>query len=58
LTRASQHAEKLHADFFRGPRFDPIQLDERWANVRQESQEVWGWLAMEATTASSEQTSS
>jgi transposase-like protein len=50
LTRAGLHAEKLHAHFFLGLRFDPIQLDELWANVRQESQEVWVWVAMDATT--------
>ena len=33
LTRAGLHAEKLHAHFFRGHRFDHIQLDERWANA-------------------------
>jgi hypothetical protein len=50
LTRAGLHAQKLHAQIFRGPRFDHIQLDELGANVRQESQEVWVWVAMEATT--------
>jgi hypothetical protein len=50
LTRAGLHAEKLHEHFFRGLRFDHIQLDELWANVRRESQEVWVWVAMEATT--------
>jgi transposase-like protein len=34
LTRAGLHAEKLHAHVFRGLRFDPIQLDELWANAR------------------------
>ena len=34
LTRAGLHAEKLHAHFFRGLRFDHIQLDELWANAR------------------------
>jgi IS1 family transposase len=50
LTRAGLHAEKLHAHFFQGLRFENIQLDELWANVRQESQEVWVWAAIEATT--------
>ena len=50
LTRAGLHAEKLHERFFRGLRFDQIQLDELWANVRQESQEAWVWVVMEATT--------
>jgi hypothetical protein len=50
LTRAGLHAEKLHAHFFQGLHFQHIQLDELWANVRQESQEVWLWAAMEVTT--------
>jgi IS1 family transposase len=50
LTRAGVHAEKLHEHFFRDLPFQHIQLDELWANVRQESQEVWVWVAMEATT--------
>jgi IS1 family transposase len=50
LTRAGLHAEKLHAHFFQGLSFRHIQLDELWANVRQESQEVWVWVAMEVTT--------
>ena len=50
LTRAGLHAEKVHEHFFRGLRFDHVQLDELWANVRRESQEIWVWAAMEATT--------
>jgi len=50
LTRAGVHAVKLHEHFFRGLRFQHIQLDELWANVRQESQEVWVWAAIEATS--------
>jgi transposase-like protein len=50
LTRAGLHAWKLHEHFFRGLQFPRIQLDELWANVRQEGQEVWVWVAMEAAT--------
>ena len=50
LTRAGLHAEKLHAHFFQSLSFRHIQLDELWANVRQEGQEVWLWAAMEAAT--------
>jgi IS1 family transposase len=50
LTRAGLHAAKLHEQVFRALQFQHIQLDELWANVRQESQEVWVWVAMEATT--------
>jgi IS1 family transposase len=50
LTRAGLQAEKVQEHFFGGLRFEHIQLDELWANVRRESQEVWVWVAMEATT--------
>ena len=50
LTRAGLHAAKVHEHFFQRLRLDHIQLDELWAQVRQESQEVWVWVAMEATT--------
>ena len=48
LTRAGLHAAKVHEHFFQRLRLDHIQLDELWAHVRQESQEVW--VALEATT--------
>jgi hypothetical protein len=50
LTRAGLHAANLHEHFFQGLSFSHIQLDELWANVRQESQEVWVWAVMEVTT--------
>ena len=50
LTRAGLHAAKVHEHFFQRLRLDHIQLDELWAHVRQESQEVWVWVALEATT--------
>jgi hypothetical protein len=50
LTRAGLHARKLHARFFQDLRCAHIQLDELWANVRQASQDVWVWTAVEATT--------
>jgi IS1 family transposase len=50
LTRSGKHAEKLHSVFFQELIFAHIQLDELWANVRQASQEVWLWVATEATT--------
>jgi hypothetical protein len=50
LTRAGLHAAKLHEHFFQGLNCRHIQSDELWANVRQESQEVWVWAAMEVTT--------
>jgi len=49
-TRAGMHAKALHARFFQELIFRHIQLDELWANVRNESQEVWLWAAIEATT--------
>jgi IS1 family transposase len=50
LTRAGMQAEKLHDSIFQELIFRHIQLDELWANVRHEAQEVWLWVAMEATT--------
>ncbi len=49
-TRAGMHAKALHARFFQKLIFRHIQLDELWANVCNESQEVWLWAAIEATT--------
>jgi IS1 family transposase len=50
LTRAGMHAEKLHTTFFQELIFAHIQLDELWANVRHKMQDVWVWVAMEAST--------
>jgi transposase-like protein/IS1 family transposase len=50
LSRAGEHAEKLHEEFFQEMVFAHIQLDELWADVRQASQEVWLWVAMEANS--------
>jgi IS1 family transposase len=50
LTRAGVHAEKLHDSIFQELIFRHIQLDELWANVRHKAQDVWLWVAMEATT--------
>lgn len=50
LTRAGQHAEKLHNAFFHELIFRHIQLDELWANVRHSTEQMWLWVAMEATT--------
>jgi IS1 family transposase len=50
------HVEKLHDCIFQELLFRHIQLDDafgcakRWANVRHEAQEVWLWVAMEATS--------
>ena len=50
LTRAGLHAAKLHDHFFRRLKFQHLQLDELWANVRQKSREVWIWTTLEVTT--------
>jgi IS1 family transposase len=50
LTRAGQHAEKLHSKFFQELIFRHIQLDELWVNVRHTTEQMWLWVAMEATT--------
>jgi hypothetical protein len=49
-TRAGMHAKELHARFFQELIFRHIQLDELWANVRRENQEVWLWATIKATT--------
>jgi IS1 family transposase len=49
-SRAGMHAKELHARSFQELIFRHIQLDELWANVRNESQEVWLWADIEATT--------
>ena len=50
LTRAGQHAERMHNAVFEGVEFRHNQLDELWANVRHEAQEIWLWVALEAQT--------
>jgi len=44
LTRAGLHAEKVHEHFFQQLWFDIFKLDELWANIRQQSQDVWVWV--------------
>jgi IS1 family transposase len=50
LTRAGLHAQKLHDSFFHELIFRHIQLDELWANVRHATEQMWLWVATEATT--------
>jgi len=50
LMRAGMHAEKLHTRFFQESIYGHIQLDELWANLDRKSQEVWLWVATEATS--------
>ncbi len=50
LIRAGMHVEKLHNTFFQELIFRHIQLDELWANVRHKTQDVWVWVALEATS--------
>jgi IS1 family transposase len=50
LTRAGMQAEKMHAHFFQELIFRHIQLDELWANLHHKSQDVWLWVATEATS--------
>lgn len=50
LTRAGEHAERMHNAVFEELIFRRIQLDELWANVRHEAQEAWLWVALEAQT--------
>lgn len=50
LTRAGMHAEKLHTRFFQELIYAHIQLDELWANLDRKGQEMWLWVATEATS--------
>ena len=50
LTRAGQQADKVHRHFFHHLILHSIQLDEFWANVRQGSQEMWVWAAIDASS--------
>ena len=42
------HAEKLHAHLFQELIFGHIQLDELWAGLDHNGQEMWLWVATEA----------
>ena len=50
LTRAGMQAEKIHTHFFQELIFRHIQLDELWANLDHKNQEVWLWVATEASS--------
>ena len=50
LTRAGLQASKVHRDFFHHLILNHIQLDELWAKVRRECQEVWVWAVVEASS--------
>ena len=50
MTRAGLRAAKLHEQFFQRLKFQHLQRDELWANVRQTSREVWVWTSVEVTT--------
>jgi hypothetical protein len=50
LTRAGMHAEKMHTLFFQELTYGHIQLDELWANLDRKGQEMWLWVATEATS--------
>ncbi len=50
LTRAGMQAGKVHRHFFQHLVLHHIQLDELWANVRQDNQETWVWAVVDATS--------
>jgi len=50
LIRAGMHAETIHSHFFQELIFHHIQLDELWANLHHQNQDVWLWVATEATS--------
>jgi hypothetical protein len=48
LTRAGQHAQSLHERLLHGLHLAHLQLDEVRTAIRQGSQIVWVWIAMDA----------
>lgn len=50
LTRAGMQADKVHRHFFHHLILHHIQLDELWANVSQESREVWVWAVIDTSS--------
>jgi IS1 family transposase len=50
LVRSGMQARKLHERFFQGLLLSHVQLDELWANTKQEQHDLWVWVAMDAKT--------
>jgi hypothetical protein len=50
LTRAGQHAEKVHAYFFRNLHLGHLQLDELFTTLRDKAHDLWVWVAFDPAT--------
>jgi len=50
LCRSGMHGKKLHERFMVELDLIHVQLDELWANVKHSSQDMWVWVASDATT--------
>jgi transposase-like protein len=47
LTRAGIHGEKVHQHFFRNLSLGHLQLDELYTTLRDKTQDVWIWVALD-----------
>jgi len=50
LCRSGLQGQKLHERYMAELQLVHVQLDELWANVKQGSQDMWGWVASDAQT--------
>jgi transposase-like protein len=50
LTRAGNHAEKVHAHFFRNLQISHLQFDELYTTLRDKAHELWVWVAFDLQT--------
>lgn len=50
LSRSGDHSRKLHDRFMAELDLAHVQLDELWANLKQTGQDVWVWVACDAST--------
>jgi len=50
LTRAGQHADKVHAHFFQRLSLGHLQLDELFTTLRDKAHDLWVWTAFDPVT--------
>ena len=50
LTRAGEHAEKVHAHFFQNLTLGHLQLDELFTTLRDKAHDLWVWVAFDPAT--------
>jgi IS1 family transposase len=50
LTRAGQHAEKIHQHFFRDLQLGHLQFDELYTTLRDKAHDLWVWVAFDPHT--------